>query len=62
MGEYGDMVLNGDMCEQCGNILSNAQGFPHSCEECDPKQKPKFEKKGNARKFARQSGANEKVK
>lgn len=33
MGEYADMVLNGDMCQYCGEILSG-NGYAQTCRAC----------------------------
>ena len=34
MGEYADMILDGEMCEGCGNILQDDLPYPHLCEDC----------------------------
>jgi hypothetical protein len=36
MGEYADMVLNGDACEICGVPILDAggNGTPRSCRKC----------------------------
>lgn len=33
MGEIADMMIDGDMCETCGEIL-NGHGFPQRCAAC----------------------------
>lgn len=39
MGDIADLMLEGDMCETCGEILEGA-GFPQKCPAClaDDKQ------------------------
>lgn len=29
-------VLDGIFCQQCGEFLGDATGYPRSCEECEP--------------------------
>jgi hypothetical protein len=49
MGEISDMMLDGTLCEACGEFIDDDQGgeFPRRCAACsqeDPPEKPK--KKG----------------
>lgn len=35
MGEIAEMMLDGDMCEQCGEMLSESgNGYPRKCAGC----------------------------
>lgn len=35
MGEIAEMMLDGDLCEQCGVYMgSPGQGFPRKCKDC----------------------------
>ncbi len=34
MGEIADMMLNGDMCEGCGEYLGDGDGFTVRCAGC----------------------------
>lgn len=34
MGEIADMMLDGTLCEGCGEFLGNSGGFPSYCYEC----------------------------
>lgn len=34
MGEIADMMINGDMCEVCGVILGDGDGYPRRCQDC----------------------------
>lgn len=34
MGEIADMMLEGAMCQWCGEFLENAAGFPTICRGC----------------------------
>jgi len=34
MGEIADMMMNGDLCEQCGVYIGPGDGFPALCPAC----------------------------
>lgn len=34
MGEQADMMINGEVCEQCGQFLDEETGFPSLCRTC----------------------------
>ena len=34
MGEYADMIINGEICEECMLPLTKEYGYPVSCKEC----------------------------
>ena len=34
MGEIAEMMLNGEMCQWCGEFMDNPQGFPSVCAAC----------------------------
>lgn len=34
MGEIADAVLNGDMCQECGEWIGAGDGYPRSCLGC----------------------------
>ncbi|HGM6773280.1 TPA: hypothetical protein ACKQAW_003889 [Stenotrophomonas maltophilia] len=37
MGEYADMMIDGDVCEGCGVYLPGCgQGFARYCRHCQP--------------------------
>lgn len=36
MGEMADMVLDGDVCQSCGEYIGEGMGFPRSCAGCAP--------------------------
>jgi len=38
MGDIADMVLEGQMCQTCGEILGNGNGFPTFCSSCKAEQ------------------------
>ena len=35
MGEIAEMMLDGEMCEGCGEYLGDGDGFPRRCEACE---------------------------
>ena len=35
MGEIADLMINGDMCQFCGEPLDDGNGYPQSCGCCD---------------------------
>ena len=40
MGEIADLMLNGDICESCGEELGGSgDGFPRYCSSCRPRSK-----------------------
>lgn len=40
-GEYADMMLDGDMCEGCGEWMgSPGEGFPRRCAACAQPPEP----------------------
>ena len=34
MGEYADMILEGESCQDCGVYLGDAVGYPRTCKGC----------------------------
>jgi hypothetical protein len=34
MGEIADQILNGDMCEGCGEWMGEGDGYPRRCPGC----------------------------
>ena len=34
MGEIADMMLEGQMCQGCGEILGQGDGYPVFCKSC----------------------------
>lgn len=54
MGEYADMILDGTMCQGCGEWLNDGDdgdGFPGWCYSCQPDDEPV--KKASRQKYAR---------
>lgn len=44
MGEYADMVINGEVCQFCLEPLSSDNGYPSTCAGCmqdEVEEKPK---------------------
>lgn len=35
MGDIADMVIEGDLCEQCGMYLDDDEDYPHLCPGCE---------------------------
>lgn len=46
MGEYADMMLNGEMCEWCGTFLGGGSGYARICRGC--RMKEQQNKKGKS--------------
>lgn len=47
MGEIAEMMLDGTMCQGCGEWLCDGEdgaGFPGFCEACQPKERPRLAK------------------
>lgn len=36
MGEIAEMMLDGELCEGCGDYLGDGDGFPRYCRACRP--------------------------
>ena len=34
MGDVADMVLNGALCESCGEYVGEPTGYPRECKGC----------------------------
>lgn len=34
MGDYADMIIDGTMCESCGEFIGPGDGFPRQCRGC----------------------------
>ena len=34
MGEVTDMILDGDLCQVCGEFMEDGCGFPQTCAAC----------------------------
>lgn len=34
MGEIADMMIDGELCEQCGGFVDPPLGYPGECNEC----------------------------
>ncbi len=39
MGDIADMILDGQMCQTCGEILGQGDGYPVFCRACMPDNK-----------------------
>ncbi len=39
MGDIADMVIEGDLCEQCGEYLDDDEGYRHLCPACENENK-----------------------
>ena len=48
MGEISEMILDGTLCEQCGEYIGDEVGFPRSCYSCggegEEEEEPIWEK------------------
>ena len=34
MGDIADMMLEGDLCQECGEYMPHSMGFPRTCKGC----------------------------
>lgn len=34
MGEYAEMVLEGLVCQYCGEYMGDDPGYPQTCNDC----------------------------
>jgi len=35
MGDIADMIINGDLCEECGVYMAGGAGYPRKCASCN---------------------------
>ena len=53
MGDIADMMMNGSLCNGCGVLLQDANGYPQWCKDCGgdefgiPKKKKRKKKYPN---------------
>lgn len=55
MGEIADMMLDGTLCEQCGEYIDDelgSPGYPRLCPACQSSQR-REDKKAQARRKAK---------
>ena len=45
MGEIAEMMLDGTLCEGCGEYMGDGTGYPRYCRSCAPKGNAKSPKK-----------------
>jgi hypothetical protein len=47
LGEIAEMMLDGTLCEQCGEYIEECEpeGFPRLCESCEAKEKPPLQRR-----------------
>jgi hypothetical protein len=50
MGEIAEMMLDGCLCEQCGDYLGEGDGYPQVCESCQREETPSPPKAAKRRK------------
>ncbi len=60
MGEIAEMMLEGTLCQQCGEFMGDACGYPRTCQGCKREDRklttaPKVSCPGPDRPFARRS-------
>lgn len=34
MGDYAEMILDGEVCATCGEWIGDEIGYPRECEDC----------------------------
>jgi hypothetical protein len=44
MGEIADMMIDGELCEECGTYIGPPTGFPRKCSGCKPTRNKKKHK------------------
>lgn len=37
MGEIAEAMINGDLCENCGEYIGSGDGYPRRCSACQGK-------------------------
>lgn len=47
MGDISEMMLDGTLCETCGEFIGEPVGYPRYCGGCRPRKKKNKNKKKN---------------
>ncbi len=47
MGEVSEMIINGILCQQCGEYVGNPVGHSRICKHCQQSAKPTKQPKSN---------------
>ena len=54
MGDIADMMLDGTLCEVCGEFIDDDEGgYPRRCAACSQEEPPEKKKKNNKKKKAK---------
>lgn len=40
MGEIAEMMLDGTLCQVCGEFMGDDCGYPRTCDGCAPRSRP----------------------
>ena len=54
MGEIADMMLEGTMCQECGEFIDDGEegpGYPRLCAGCAGRQKPQSRATASRKQF-----------
>ena len=43
MGEIAEMILEGMLCQECGEFMEDGKEYPHSCPICEDGITVKYE-------------------
>lgn len=44
MGDIADLIINGGMCQYCGECFDDEPGYPRSCPGCEEDEPTQAEK------------------
>ena len=62
MGEYADMILDGDSCSECGVYIGEGDGYPRPCDDCKETTKKRKVKKAKKRRGKNQHKSQNNIK
>jgi hypothetical protein len=54
MGEIADMMLDGDLCERCGEYMEGGEGYARLCSGCRQDDRRRENPKRKAKKKSKQ--------
>jgi len=50
MGDIADSIIDGVLCEWCGEYIGNAVGYPRKCSSCKSEEKARNKKRSKGKR------------
>lgn len=55
MGDVADMIIEGILCEWCGEYIGDSVGYPRKCSGCKTEYQEEIRKKNKSKKTTKKS-------